>query len=665
MALAVSSLAEASNPLPTMIREAFMRPFFLSLTLAVVALAGCDRGAPGRADGGQTVAAASLSGLSAGPAAENQDSTPLVVRRVWYTNTSDIWSGPSADGRLLPVTDWSGEGSGGAVAVHDLLTGETQRVTPEANPFPKGYAENSVISPDGNRVAYVWWSDENGWELRLMEVGGSEPRVLYSDERLHVKPRQWSKDSESVLVVAVDNRNNTLGLVSVEDGSLRVLKALGNQAPVGAVLSPDGRFVIYDHRAGDDPQRDISIINLDTGEERTLVEHPAEDLVFGWAPEGGHVLFASDRTGTMGAWLLPVRAGESAGEPLLVKPELWRADPLDFDGNGSFYYVVWMHMSDVFVSTVDPETGELLNEPTRVSRKYLGSNGSPEWSPDGSQLVYLSERKRWREFGSEVIVIRSVETGEEKELQPALASYMHPRWSPDGETLLVRARDLIGRGFFGIDVQTGEVEPLLRFPEGSGNIASRAEWIENGRALLYWWPDAPIVPEYAPHPGRPRHMLRIRNLETGADEIIYEGEVSPRFAVSPDRQKVAFSGIREGRGELMVMPVGGGEPTVVVVSGESDGIGQNPAEVQWSPDGRFLYFLDFRGNNLLRVPEGGGEPEPLDWFADLRARPWFRFQPGGSRVALMCVEGDGGGEVWVMEDFLPDSQDAGEERRQP
>lgn len=641
-----------------------MRRVHFILTLAALALAGCDPGPPGTADGDQTVAA-SLPGFSVGSAAEDQDTMPLVVRRVWYTNTSDIWSGPSADGRLLPVTDWSGGGSGGAVAVHDLLSGETRRVTPEANPFPTGFAENSVISPDGNRVAYVWWSDDNGWELRLMEVGGAEPRVLYNDEGLYVKPRQWSEDAEYVLVVAVDHRNNLLGMVSVEDGSLRVLKDLGNQAPVGAVLSPDGRFVIYDHRGGEDPQRDISIITLDTGEERTLVEHPADDLVFGWAPDGRHVLFASDRTGTMGAWLLPMRAGEPAGEPLLVKPELWRAEPLDFDGNGSFYYVSWMNMSDVFVSTVDPETGELINEPTRISTKYHGSNGAPEWSPDGSQLAYFSERKRWREFGSEVIVIRSMETGEEKELQPALTSYMHPRWSPDGETLLVRARDLTGHGFFGIDIQTGEVQPLLRFPEGSGNVASRAEWIQNGRALLYWWPDPSIIPEYDPLPGPRRHTLRIRDLETGADETVYEGEVSPRFAVSPDRQKVAFSGIREGRGELMVMPVGGGEPTVVAVSGQSERIGQNPAEVQWSPNGRFLYFLDADGRKLLRVPEGGGEPELLDWFADLRARPWFRFQPGGSRVALMCVEGDGGGEVWVMEDFLPELEETQGERRTP
>jgi hypothetical protein len=115
----------------------------------------------------------------------------------------------------------------------------------------------------------------------------------------------------------------------------------------------------------------------------------------------------------------------------------------------------------------------------------------------------------------------------------------------------------------------------------------------------------------------------------------------------------------------MVMPVGGGEPTVVAGSGPSTGIGQNAAEVQWSPDGRFLYFLDSKGKNLLRVPEAGGEPEILDWFADVRARPWFRFQPGGSHVALMCVEGEGGGEVWVMEDFLPEPEHAQGERRTP
>ena len=634
--------------------------------LGAVVVAACDLGPPGSSQADGQTALASLPVLPSGPTAEAEDTLPIVLRRVWFTNDADIWGSPPADGRFLPVTDWSGPGSGGALAVHDLVTGETRRVTPDPDPFPSEYAENSAISRDGRRIAYLWWSDERGYELRVIDVDGSNSRVLYQDPSVRFMPVGWSWDAESVLVFGVDNRDNLIGLVSVEDGSLHVLKRLGQRQPVGVTISPDGRYVVYDDNAGEDPQRDVYVITVATGEVHKLVEDPADDLVFGWAPDGSSVLFASDRTGTMGAWLLPMANGRPSGPPGLVKHDLWRAQPMGFNGDGAFYYVVWMNMSDVFLATVDPETGQLLDSPTRVSSRYQGSNGGPEWSPDGSQLAYFSERKQWREFGSDVIVIRSTRTGEERELHPRLDGYMHPRWSPDGRFLLVRARDEMGRGFFRIDVQTGAVEPLIRFPEGSGNIASRAEWIDDGNALLYWWPHPSVVEGYIAPDDRPHRTLRVRDLKTGDERIVYEGAVSPRFAVSPDRQRVAFSSVREGQANLMVMPVHGGEPTEVLGGlGESQKLADQPSEIQWSPDGRYLFYADSHARNLWRVPADGGEQEELDWLEENQALRFIRFQPNGSRVALSCSEGEGGGEVWVMEDFLPEPDAAPSERREP
>jgi Tol biopolymer transport system component len=633
-----------------------MRETAVVLLLAIVFASGCDR-STNSGEGEEVLAAAGVAPSLFGSGETVQDSSPMVVRRVWYTDIFDIWSGPSRDGRSLPVTDWRGE-RGGALAVHDLQTGETHRVTAEPDPYPDAYAEHSIISPDGERVAYSWWSQEQAYELRLIGVNGSEPRVLYHDQSDQVQPRAWSADGESILVLAIDDRDNRIGLISASDGSFQVLKTLGRRQPFGLSVSPDGRYVIYDGEAGNNAQRDIFVITVATGGERRLVEHPADDLVLGWAPDGENVLFASDRSGTLGAWLLPVAGGRPVGAPRLVKPDLWNATPLGFAGNGSFYYAVSMHMADVYVATIDLETGQLLDRPTRASESFFGGNFGPEWSPDGHRLAYLSARKRWRAFGAMTIVARSTETGEAKELQPALSAYMHPRWSPDGRSILFRARDEVGQGFFQVDVQTGEVEPLIRFPPGSGNMASRAEWLTEGKALVYWLPPESYYENRIPETDREHFSFRVRDLETGRDETLYEGDISARFAISPDRQRLAFAARRNGRASLMVMPAAGGTPEVVIADCGEHAL----SEIQWSPDARYLYYVS---GGLWRVPVAGGSPEKLEWFEQERFRPFFRFQPGGQRIAFTRVEGQGGSEVWAMENFLPsdpNTESVGERR---
>ncbi len=62
---------------------------------------------------------------------------------------------------------------------------------------------------------------------------------------------------------------------SVEDGSVRVLKDIGRQFPVGASFSPDSRYVAYDIPAREDVvERDIYILPVDGGAAVPLVEHP-------------------------------------------------------------------------------------------------------------------------------------------------------------------------------------------------------------------------------------------------------------------------------------------------------------------------------------------------------------------------------------------------------
>jgi Tol biopolymer transport system component len=600
------------------------------------------------ADQGELLAAELPSSAASSSEAE-QDSSPMVVRRLWFSPDGlDFWGGPSPDGRYVTFVDWKTED----LTVHDFRTGENRQLTTVGSLPDSGFAVTSAFSPDGKLVAYGWanppdWNDQ----LRIVGFDGSNPRVLYSDAELNVNPEEWTADGTQILVHVqrIVDRVNQIGLVSVESGELRVLATLDRRAPLEIAVSPDGRYVIYDFPSEQgSPEHDIYLLDVATREVSALVEHLADDRVLGWSPDGEHVLFASDRAGTLGAWLLPVADGEPIGEARLVMHELWRVRPLGFARNGSFLYGVPMNMPDVYTATMDPETGELLDHPTRVSQGYFGRNGGAQWSPDGRYLAYISQRGRLRgAFGTDVIVVRSTETGDVKELRPSLGSMGLPEWSPGGRFLLVRSVDEENRGgLFRVDAQTGEVEPLIQY--ASREFLMMARWLGDDKTLLLC-----VMSE-----GGSR--LAVRNLESGSEKVLYRGgegrgRIHPRFDVSPDGRQVAFVHVKENEAKsLMVMPTAGGEPRELLMRNEGE---PWPQVVEWSHDGRYIYYVlwgypeEDPSRGLWRVPAVGGVPEQLDWYMEFDVKQIPSFHPDGRRIGFTVSEF--GAEVWVMEDFLP------------
>jgi Tol biopolymer transport system component len=82
---------------------------------------------------------------------------------------------------------------------------------------------------------------------------------------------------------------------------------------------------VYDFPPKEDsPDRDIFVLATNGSRETPLVEHPGNDFVLGWAPDGKRILFASDRTGVLSAWVIAVADGRPQGAPELVKSDIGR-----------------------------------------------------------------------------------------------------------------------------------------------------------------------------------------------------------------------------------------------------------------------------------------------------------------------------------------------------
>jgi Tol biopolymer transport system component len=101
----------------------------------------------------------------------------------------------------------------------------------------------------------------------------------------------------------------------------------------------------------------------------------------------------------------------------------------------------------------------------------------------------------------------------------------------------------------------------------------------------------------------------------------------------------------------LVIPAAGGDPREVLKL-KSESL----SGVAWTRDGsRLLFSRAGKGKpELWRIPSQGGEPTNLGLAANENAR--ISFHPDGRRIAFTA--GETNTEVWVMENFLPDSRAA-------
>lgn len=582
------------------------------------------------------------------PGTAAQEGRGIVARQLLAGPLVDLTGSISPDGKYLTFVDWET----GDLALHDLVTGQNRRLTNKGSWYDSvEFAYFSTPSPDGKQIAYAW-ATKDLWELRVIGLDGSKPRTLVRNEEEFVYPLtpfEWSRDGE-YLVGTFSRKDNTnrIVLISVADGSVRVLKTLDWRYPLKMSLSPDGRFIVYDFPPQENsPNRDIFLLAADGSRETPLVQHPANDLVPFWTPDASRVLFASDRTGGMALWGLSVKEGKPAGSPELLRPDVGRILPLGFTENGSFYYGLNAGMTDVYVAELDLATGTVLSPPVPVAPRYVGSNTSPDWSLDGNFLIYQSERGLVPGEGiGSAVVIRSLATGEERELIPMLTRFRKPRWSPDGRSVVAVGRDARGReGLYLIEVETGKATRVVASEPGT--YVDFPAWSPEGKSIWYRGKD-----------GKPtRH-----DLPTGRDTALMLKGIDPTglslqdLAVSPDGQwlAVALFDQTTRATRLMVIAIAGGESRELLRVKAPEFIPSYSA-LAWTPDGQHILFTKWkfddldRPSGLWRISAQGGEPRPVDLTMKRLGR--FRVHPDGRRLAFSA--GQRKVEIWVLENFLP------------
>jgi len=126
----------------------------------------------------------------------------VVVRQVWAGPGVDGNGALSPDGQFLTFIDWQT----GDLALRNLATGKNRHLTNKGSWSESNeYGMQSIVSPDGKQVAYVWQKQKKTnpikteplqrWDLRIISLDGldnAKPRVVFDNEDVSSGLLTWA-----------------------------------------------------------------------------------------------------------------------------------------------------------------------------------------------------------------------------------------------------------------------------------------------------------------------------------------------------------------------------------------------------------------------------------------------------------------------------------------
>lgn len=300
-----------------------------------------------------------------------------------------------------------------------------------------------AISPDGRQVAYVWDKDADVPDIYLRAVQDGSPQMLDAAPATRLFP-SWSPDGKQLAFLQVEGDDVYIVTHSFADGSEQKITRIGKQvgqwagdnSPLlgaqGPTWTTDGKGLIlsdYDTAtsSGGIFQLDMdgrrTTLILSRGEDRELYPRLSPDgkllayvrysshgvgelfvktmadatdsrqITFdkktiqgiAWTQDDRHLLFSLNRDGAFQLWSIAVDGGNpaivrtdssSAAEPAIDKPGDW---------------IVYVQSNVNWNIWRWPLNGSAHDAPQRLISSS-GRNYDARYSPDGSQIAFVSDR---------------------------------------------------------------------------------------------------------------------------------------------------------------------------------------------------------------------------------------------------------------------------------
>jgi Tol biopolymer transport system component len=254
--------------------------------------------------------------------------------------------------------------------------------------------------------------------------------------------------------------------------------------PSGAAWSPDGRELVYSMQGSLWRQR------VDDDRARQLTAGPGYDFQPDWSPDGRRVVYASYRDDAIELRLLDLATDESA--PLVangavnIEPR-WSPDGGRIVYTSSAYEGRW-HVFTVGAGGTGPEAAPRRVTEDRDSglpRYYYGRYDqyfSPTWSPDGRELILISNRGHvWGSGGFWRLPAAGGSAGREIRYEETTWK-ARPDWSPDGGRVVYAS--YLGRQWHQLWLMTGQGADPVQLTYGEFD-ATAPRWSPAGDRIAY------------------------------------------------------------------------------------------------------------------------------------------------------------------------------------